>query len=167
MKKLISTCVFFLFIVSTAFTQEINNLRYGMEIKKGTIILDDGQKKKFQNMKIKGINLTYYDLQGQKFNSDLSNVYSISKLMNYIRKGAILGAASGLFLGFVWESVNTNDETFQPLHYMGGTAIGGAIFCGVGALIGIILPVEKIYYKNILKIIPELKRELKAYLPMP
>jgi hypothetical protein len=119
-----------------------------MNIKQGTIILDDGQKMKFQNMNIDGINLTYFDLQGQKYNSDLSNVYSISKLMNYVRKGAIWGAASGLFLGFFWESINTNDETFQPLHYMGGAAIGGVIFCGVGAVIGKILSVEKVCYEN-------------------
>ena len=148
MKKLILTCAFFLFIVSSAFTQEINKLSNGMNIKQGTIILDDGQTKKFQNMDIEGINLTYYDMQGQKYNSDLSNVYAISRLMNYIRKGAIWGAASGLFLGFFWESINTNDETFQPLHYMGGAAIGGVIFCGVGALIGKIMSVEKVCYKN-------------------
>ena len=142
------TYVFFMLIVSSAFTQEINKLSNGMNIKQGTIILDDGQKKKFQNMNLEGINLTYYDLQGQKFNCDLSNVYTISKLMNYVRKGAIWGAASGLFLGFAWEGINTDDVTFQPLHYMGGAVIGGVIFCGVGALIGKMRSVEKVYYKN-------------------
>lgn len=149
MKIIIYLSILFIISSLSTFSQEINKLTNGMNIKKGTIILDDGQKKKFQNMNLEGINLTYYDFQGQKYNCDLSSVYTISKSMNYIRKGAIWGAASGIFLGFAWESINTDDQTFQPLHYLRGSAVIGGVICGaVGALLGKIRSDEKVFYKN-------------------
>jgi len=149
MKINIYLSILFLISSLSTFSQEINKLTNGMNIKKGTIILDDGQKKTFQNMTLEGINLTYYDFQGQKNNCDLSSVYTISKSMNYIRKGAIWGAASGIFLGFAWESINTDDQTFQPLHYLRGSAVIGGVICGaIGAYLGKIRSNEKIYYKN-------------------
>jgi hypothetical protein len=149
MKKQIFTCALFIFFLSVINAQEINTLSNGINIKKGTIVLDDGVKKQFQNMTVEGLNLTYYDLQNQKYNSDLSSVYTITKYMNYVPKGAIWGAASGVLIGFAWESINTTDPTFQPLHYFRTSAIiGGAICCGVGALLGKLRSKEKVCYKN-------------------
>lgn len=147
MKKVILISLFAVFSF-TNFAQEINKLTDGMSLKKGTIVLDNGQKKQFTDLKMNGMNLTFFDLQGTKCNIELSSVYTIANFKNNIKKGAIWGGAGGFFFGFFFASVGTDDSTFQPVHYLSGALIGTVIGIPFGALLGKLRSHEIICYKN-------------------
>jgi hypothetical protein len=146
-EKVMIICVF-LFFVFQSVAQEINKLTDGMSIKKGTIVLDNGQKKQFTDLKLEGMSMTYLDLQGARCNSELSSVYTIAQYKNYVKKGVIWGGAGGFFFGFFFASVGTDDQTFQPLHYLGGALIGTVIGGSFGAFMGWLRSREVVCYKN-------------------
>lgn len=144
MKKSIYLIYFLMMIASNVFTQDINNLYHGLQIKKGIITLDNGQKLKFRDLTVQGANIIYSTTKGIKCNGDLSNIYSISKMKKPIAKVTSLCGLTGLLIGFI-----SGMERWEFSDGVRDVLVGTGIGIGTGLLIGNMFPgKEIILYMN-------------------
>lgn len=140
--------VLLILIGLSGFSQEINRIKDGLLIKKGTIVLKDRKIATFKNLKLNNGVFTFSHNQGNLVQQKVQDVYKVTKRGNYMVFGAIgLGA-----IGFL-STIDSKDEfASNPKIDQEGNpspvfmlTVGSAV---LGGLIGLLVKKEKLVFKN-------------------
>lgn len=125
---------------------QVDNLSDLPPVKKGYLLFSDGKKVEFKNLKTDENTLHYTDLSGRQQQQSSDELYKVVKTGNsageyalYCGAGGLLGALLGTSS---WDAAGLGDQK-------AGFIIGATVACtGIGALIGAMVPKEKVMYKN-------------------
>ncbi len=148
MKKAFYLIVLFLFFGVRTSAQEVNQLNNGTSVSKGKITLKDGKVVAFKNLKLSNGLFSFSDGQENIINQKTSDVYKVTRKGSFVLLGALSGGV-GAFIGSLQglneaktSGVTSNvDESSLTLTL----TLGGVV---VGGLIGLMMPREKLLFKN-------------------
>lgn len=147
MKTIICLSVLVLLIGLTSFSQEINNMKEGIPVRKGKITLKDGKSEKFKNLSMQNGVIKYSDINGKIFEKQSSEVFKITKTGNYAAYGAI-SCGLGALLGAIQGNAQANSmglDTSESSDLVLPLTAGGVV---IGGLIGAMFTSEKTVFKN-------------------
>ena len=149
MKKTFCIIILLISTGSIIFSQNINKLGSVKSVRKGKLVLADGQSYTFRNLNIKDTLLNFSDKKGIAYNNNLSEVYKITKVGTWAGYGAGMGALSGL-LGSLMTEGDVATGELPEVEGRGNIYLAAIGICTVvGGLVGLCFKKEKTIYLNL------------------
>ena len=149
MKKFFCIIILLITAGSVLFSQNINKLGSITYVRKGKIVLADGQSYSFRNLNVKDTSLNFSDTKGSAYNKNLNDVYKVTKIGTWAGYGAAMGALSGL-LGSLMTERDVVTGELPEAEGRGGIYLMVTGGCTVlGGLIGLCFKKEKTIYLNL------------------
>jgi|GEM_PF-2549903 len=149
MKKPFCIIILLISAGSIIFSQNINKLGSVTYLRKGKLVLADGQSYTFRNLNIKDTLLNFSDTKGTAYNNSLSDVYKITKIGTWAGYGAGMGALSGLLGSLLTEGDVATGELPEVEGRGNIYLITIGVCTVVGGLVGLCFKKEKTIYLNL------------------
>ena len=165
------------FTATNSYSQDINRIKNGQTIPKGNLTLKNGQIMKFSSLTFDGKRFIFNDINGEKNEKNISDVYNVTKRGSFAGWGALGGGLFGLLicLSISAEDIQSQQDAWGGLPEdvkvrpsTAGWLITTSASIGVGALLGACFSNKKVYYENnsVVNIYPSVGKVNDNYSPM-